>query len=718
MSKFKMKGAVKGQGRRRGVAFEQPQKTSHPTEFIGTISLTRSGNGFVTPDGGGEDVMIMARDIGTALTGDKVEVLMTLPFRGVKRPTGRILRVVERATRNIVCTLEQNGELWTAVPITPTYKHTFNLEEVGNAKHGDRIVVRFKAWDNPYFNPDAELVSVIGPASNPSLDTISVMTQYALERDFPDQVISEAEEVSARLEDHDQRMDLRNKYIFTIDPATAKDFDDALSLEIDADGNRVLGVHIADVSHYVTPGSELDREARKRGTSVYFVDQVIPMLPEQLSNGVCSLVSNEDRLAFSVFITFNAEGIILKRSFSKSIIRSKLRLTYEQAQEMIDTNGECDIGDAEGRRLVVEINKLSQQLRAIRFKKLSLNISAPELEILMENDEMVGIRPAPHFPAHELVEEAMVAANEVVAMELSTKKLPYIARFHDKPDEEKLEELSASLTMLGIMAGDLNDTRNLVRLLKAVEDSPLQYFVSTLVLRSMKRAEYSAENEGHFGLAKRYYSHFTSPIRRYPDLISHRQLAALLAGERQPSKEELMAIAASSTATEYNAEMASRDLIEIKKYRYLEQLVSQEDKIGSHEFEAVIVRVAEFGVFVELPDLQISGMIHASMLSNAFLRYDKNRECLVGGGTSFAAGDTLKVYPIKINFEERKVDFALVSDDGSTNRRTVLSTEGERSSALKGSRKLKENGRKGKFASKFETKHSKRDKHKGGKHRR
>jgi ribonuclease R len=195
-------------------------------------------------------------------------------------------------------------------------------------------------------------------------------------------------------------------------------------------------------------------------------------------------------------------------------------------------------------------------------------------------------------------------------MELSTKKLPYIARFHDKPDEEKLEELSASLTMLGIMAGDLNDTRNLVRLLKAVEDSPLQYFVSTLVLRSMKRAEYSAENEGHFGLAKRYYSHFTSPIRRYPDLISHRQLAALLLGERQPSKDELMAIAASSTATEYNAEMASRDLIEIKKYRYLEQLVSQEDKIGSHEFEAVIVRVAEFGVFVELPLFNITGMIN------------------------------------------------------------------------------------------------------------
>lgn len=714
MSKFKMKGAVKGQGRRRGAMFEQQsQKSSHPTEFIGTISLTRSGNGFVTPDAGGEDVMIMASDVGTALTGDKVEVLMSLPFRGVKRPTGRVLRVVERATRNIVCTLEQNGELWTAVPITPTYKHTFNLYDVGDAKPGDRIVVRFKAWDNPYFNPDAELVSIIGPASNPSLDTISVMTQYALERDFPDQVISEAEEVSARLEDHDQRQDLREKYIFTIDPATAKDFDDALSLEIDAEGNRVLGVHIADVSHYVTPGSELDREARRRGTSVYFVDQVIPMLPEQLSNGVCSLVPNEDRLAFSVFITFNAEGIILKRSFTKSIIRSKLRLTYEQAQQMIDTNGECDIGDAEGRRLVVEINRLSQQLRQIRFKKLSLNISAPELEILMENDEMVGVRPAPHFPAHELVEEAMVAANEVVAMELSSNKLPYLARFHDQPDEEKLEELSASLTMLGIMAGDLTDTRNLVRLLKAVENSPLQYFVSTLVLRSMKRAEYSAESEGHFGLAKRYYSHFTSPIRRYPDLISHRQLAALLVGERQPSKDELMAIAASSTATEYTAEMASRDLIEIKKYRYLEQLV-QQDKIGSQEFEAVIVRVAEFGVFVELPDLQISGMIHASLLSNSFLRYDKNRECLVGGGVSFAAGDSLKVYPIKVNFEERKVDFALVSAEGAINPHAVLSTEGERPNPMKGGRRLKENGRKGKYASKFESKnkglHNKRGK--------
>ncbi|MBO7299132.1 MAG: VacB/RNase II family 3'-5' exoribonuclease [Kiritimatiellae bacterium] len=708
MSKFKMKGAVKGQVRRRGAMLDQqPAKSSLPNEFTGIISLTRSGNGFVTPDCGGDDVMIMARDVGTALTGDKVEVLMALPFRGVKRPTGRVLRVVERASRNIVCTLEQNGAFWTAVPITPTYKHTFNLYDAGNAKPGDRIVVRFKAWDNPYFNPDAELVSVIGPASNPSLDTIAVMTQYALERDFPDQVISEAEEVSARLEDTADREDLREKYIFTIDPATAKDFDDALSLDIDEEGNRVLGVHIADVSHYVTTGSALDREARRRGTSVYFVDQVIPMLPEQLSNGVCSLVPNEDRLAFSVFITFSSEGIMLKRRFTKSVICSKQRLTYEQAQEMIDANGQCDLADAECRRLVVEINKLSQQLREIRFKKLSLNISAPELEILMENDEMVGVRPAPHFPAHELVEEAMVAANEAVAMELSTKKLPYIARFHDKPDEEKLEELSASLTMLGIMAGDLTDTRNLVRLLKAVENSPLQYFVSTLVLRSMKRAEYSAENEGHFGLAKRYYSHFTSPIRRYPDLVSHRQLAALLFGERQPSKDELIAIAASSTTTEANAEQASRDLIEIKKYRYLEQLVEQ-DKIGTHEFEAIIVRVAEFGVFVELPDLQISGMIHASLLSNSFLRYDKNRECLVGGGTSFAAGDSLKVYPIKVNFEERKVDFALVSDGDVSKARTVLSTEGERSPSMKGGRKLKENGRKGKYASKFEHKHSKK----------
>lgn len=703
MSKHRMKGAVKGQGRRRNGL--QEHQSSSPSEFVGIISIARSGNGFVTPEKGGEDVMIMARDVGTALTGDKVEVLMSLPFRGVKRPTGRVLRVVERAQRNIVCTLQQNGSLWTAVPITPNYKHTFNLFDVGAAKPGDRVVVRFKDWDNPYFNPDAELVSIIGPASNPSLDTIAVMTQYALEKDFPNEVINEAEIVSAKLEDYGNRMDLREKYIFTIDPATAKDFDDALSLELDIEGNRVLGVHIADVSHYVEQGSALDREARRRGTSVYFVDQVIPMLPEQLSNGVCSLVPNEDRLAFSVFITFNAEGIMLKRSFAKSIIRSKLRLTYEQAQEMIDTNGQCELGDAEGRRLVVEINKLSQQLREIRFKKLSLNISAPELEILMENDEMVGVRPAPHFPAHELVEEAMVAANEAVAMELSSNKLPYVARFHDQPDEEKLEELSASLTMLGIMAGDLTDNRNLVRLLKAVENSPLQYYVSTLVLRSMKRAEYSAENEGHFGLAKRYYSHFTSPIRRYPDLVSHRQLAALLAGERQPSKDELMAIAASSTATEYNAEQASRDLIEIKKYRYLEQLVAL-DKVGTKNFEAVIVRVAEFGVFVELPDLQISGMIHSSLLSNKFLRYDKNRECLTGGGVSFAAGDSLMVYPIKVDFDERKVDFALVGEDKDTSHpRAILSTEGERSNAMRGGRKLKENGRKGKYASKFESKH-------------
>lgn len=627
----------------------------------GVLSVARSGTGFVAADDGGEDIMIPSGDVGQAFPGDKVSVRLSQQPRGEKRRAGRILEVLERGTGDIVCTLRRTGEYLAAVPMIPNFKHTFHVEDTKGAKEGDRVIVRFTSWDNPMLNPDAEITAVIGPADNPSFDTESIIKMYDLPGDFPPGVEREAETVSVRLKQPGSREDLRSKFIITIDPATAKDFDDALSFETDAEGHRVLGVHIADVSHFVRVGSPIDAEARKRGTSVYLVDKVIPMLPEQLSNGVCSLVPDEDRLAFSAFITFNAAGTMVSRKFMHSIIRSKRRLTYEQAQEVIDANGGAEqVCNAECRALIMQLHELSQQLRANRFKRFALDISSPEMQVELDaNGMMVGIHPAVHSVSHELVEEAMVAANEAVAAEVSSRRIPYISRYHEAPSEEKIADLSASVAALGLDPGDLMNTGNLARLLKAVHGTPLQYYVSMQVLKSMKRAEYAVDHEGHFGLAKRFYSHFTSPIRRYPDLVIHRQLSALITGEKsgQPSREELAVIAATSTATEFRAEQASRDLIEMKKYRFLAKQIADGQPL---EYDAVIVKVMEFGTFVEIPEVQIGGLIHISQISEKFVRYDSFRERLTAPGISLGAGDKLRVLVSSVNFDERKVDFTVV----------------------------------------------------------
>ncbi len=646
-------------------------------KVTGVLSVARSGTGFVAPDGGGDDIMIPSEAVGQAFPGDRVSVSLSPPKRGDTRKSGRIEEILERGKIDIVCTLRRTGAFLAAVPMIPNYQHTFNVTDPKDAKEGDRVIVRFTSWENPMLNPDADLVAVIGPADNPSLDTESIIKMYDLPGDFPPVVIREAQTVSMKLKQTGAREDLREKLIITIDPATAKDFDDALSLDIDEEGRRVLGVHIADVSHFVRVGSAIDSEARKRGTSVYLVDKVIPMLPEQLSNGVCSLVPNEDRLAFSAFLTFNAGGTMVARRFTHSTIRSKQRLTYEQAQDVIDANANAkQVGTPEGRALILALNELSQQLRANRFKRFALDISSPEMQVDLDaNGMMVGIHTAVHSVSHELVEEAMVSANEAVAAEISNRRIPYISRFHEAPAEEKIADLSAAVAALGLEPGDLMNTGNIARLLKAVYDTPLQYYVSMLVLKSMKRAEYTVDHEGHFGLAKRFYSHFTSPIRRYPDLVLHRQLSILLSGDKagQPTRDELAAIAATSTDTEFRAEQASRDLIEIKKYRFLAQQLESGKPL---EYDAVVVKVMEFGVFVEIPEIQIGGLIHISSLSDKFVRYDSFRDRLTAPGLSIGSGDKLRVLVSSVNFDDRKVDFSVVgieSDRGKPVKRDLSS---------------------------------------------
>lgn len=495
------------------------------------------------------------------------------------------------------------------------------------------------------------------PGKTPSVDTASVVKFYKLPKSFPHDVLSEARAVPRKMEVGD-RLDLRKKFIFTCDPVTARDYDDAISLETDRKGNRILGVHIADVSHYVRPGTALDREAYKRSTSVYLADRVIPMLPEELSNGVCSLVPGEDRLAFSVFMTFDRNGDMIRRSFAKSVIRSKVRFTYEQVMTVI-SGGRKAVRGSSDLKTVLAVNDLAQQLRAKRFACGALDIEIPETEVLLDADgEMMGLVTRPYDESHQMVEECMVAANEAVAAELWGKGVKILARLHEPPDEEKILALRGELRGLGVKVGNISNQKVFAQLLRTIRSNPLYPTMAVMVLRSMKRAVYSASAIGHFGLAKRYYAHFTSPIRRYPDLVLHRQLAEYLAKGVRAAKigqKQLDKWAEHTSEMEELASEAERALVEIKKFRLLEEQIGTRQIV---DYDAVVSKCMPFGCFVEVPELSVSGLVHISLLSSGYVRYNESDGSLSApGGKSWRPGTAMKVHVEKVDFDQRRIDF-------------------------------------------------------------
>ena len=509
------------------------------------------------------------------------------------------------------------------------------------------------------------------PGKTPREDTAAVMKFYKLPKAFPPAVLAEAKKVARDLATLDVeksgRLDLRSTFIFTCDPVTARDYDDALSLETDRDGNRVLGVHIADVSHYVQPGSALDREAYRRSTSVYLCDRVVPMLPEELCNGVCSLVPDEDRLAFSVFMTFDKAGEMVARRFAKSVIRSQARFTYEEVMAILDGAGgkggkvllpeTLDVSPRVCVRTIRAIGELAQQLRAKRFAAGALDLEVPEAEVTLDADgEMTGLVTRPYDESHQMIEECMVAANEAVAKELWANGVKILARLHESPDPEKLLTLRAEMRGLGVKMGNIENPKVFAQFLKAIKKNPLYPTLATMVLRSMKRAVYDARAIGHFGLAKKYYAHFTSPIRRYPDLTLHRQLAAYLAKKNAKVPPKTLAQwAAHTSEREEIATEAERSLLEIKKYRLLEaQLTSRQVR----DYEAVISKCMPFGCFVEIPELAVSGLVHISLLSRKYVTFNASDQSLVApGGASWRVGDKLKVHVARVDFRERRIDF-------------------------------------------------------------
>lgn len=548
------------------------------------------------------------------------------------------------------------------------------------------MVIQFTEWAHKHVSPEAEIIEVIGPETNPSLDTLTIIRHYGLRDNFPAPVLREAEASPDLLADPGQRRDLREWFIFTIDPATSRDFDDALSLTTDARGHRVLGIHIADVEHFVRPGTALDREARRRGNSVYLPDKVLPMLPEQLSNGLCSLRPDEDRLAFSVLITFNDEGAPLHTEFCKSLIRSRWRLNYGQALALLEGREPAGVAvSSTGTALLKQVHQLAQQLRARRQAQWALDLDVPEYEVIMGADGMIAdIRQNLNDISHQLIEECMVAANEAVDRELSARGFALIHRVHEPPRPEKLEMLAAQLKDMGLRPGDLSHRKNIADFLKKVAGHPLEYDIKLATLKSMQRAVYSPQALGHYGLAKKFYAHFTSPIRRYPDLLAHRTLQAMLGRRRSPyGPGELAGISRECSRTELVAETAEKNLLEIKKYRFLEQqLARKQPKV----YDAVVVRVKNFGLFVELKQLQVQGLVHVSTLSDKFLRYDEQRRVLCAGQVRFAVGDRLKVLPVRVDFDKRQIDFAIAGQERFMRPRVGKSRRLEQSRGTRGSR--------------------------------
>ncbi len=646
----------------------------------GTLSIHQAGYGFLITEKPGEpDIFVAAENTGTAMHSDRVVVRITRDpayARAKGRREGRVIRILERAQDTIVGTLQHSRNFYYVIPDDPRIVHDVYVQVPPRAPlpkvptRGDKVVVRLEAWESRHVNPEGDIIELLGPASAPGVDMLSIIRKYHLPTDFPRGVLDEVNRVSETVDAGklDGREDLRKKFIITIDPDDARDFDDAIQVEKIDNGGWQLGVHIADVAAYVEPGSALDREARRRGNSVYLPDRVVPMLPERLSNGVCSLNPGVDRLTHSVFINFDKNGVAKRARFAKSVIRSAQRLTYKQAYAILKSSARDQL--SEQLHLAW---RLASLLRRKRFEHGSLDLDFPEVKVrLDETGKPVRLERIDNDESHQLIEECMLAANEAVARELKMRAVPTIYRVHENPDPEKLAEYREFVLSFSYKVGDLTHRAELQRLLASIRGKPEEQALKIGLLKSLKRARYAPQPLGHYGLAKPNYLHFTSPIRRYADLVVHRALAACT-GKHQSQIDmgQIASIAEHISMTERIAADAEIEAVRMKKLEFFQR---QLDQRNPQIFRAAIVDVRNYGLVVELPDALVTGLVHISSLASDFYLFEPMQRRLIGRRSRkrFGVGDEVRVFVVRVDAFKRQVDFAIASETPmKTDRRKV-----------------------------------------------
>jgi ribonuclease R len=627
-------------------------------QVTGVLSTTRRGDAFVRPDGPGEDVFVPGGRLATAMDGDRVIVLIDRRPRG-RNPEGRVVEILEREHETIVGTYHRLKRVSFVVPLSEKLEREVLVPgpEGSGAEDGDVVVVRLRSYGDGRSRASGVIEKVLGPLSDPGVDVLAIVHAYGLALEFPPEVLAAADEAARRgtNEPGPGRIDRTGMLTFTIDPADAKDHDDALSIERRGDGLVEVGVHIADVSHFVRSGGIVDREAVGRGTSVYLVDRVIPMLPAVLSSDVCSLMAGEPRFAISLFMLLDRDGRVRERRYERTTIRCRYALSYEQAQEVLDGRG--SIG-AEVDEALRSLDDHARGIREARRARGALDLDIPESKVVLDDQGLPqDIQKRARHDSHRLIEDYMILANEVVASDLEARDLEGLYRVHEAPSAERLEELAEALQPLGLQVPTRHrpKPRDIQALLDVPRGEEAHILVSTLVLRTLAKARYDIENLGHFGLASGGYTHFTSPIRRYPDLVVHRVLAGEFLGGRRLTEEEneaLEAVAEQSSTREKGAEEAERATVALKKVEFMERHLGD-------VFTGRISGVAPFGVFVTLERYFVEGLVHVRTLEDDFYEFNRGRYALVGvrSGRSWRLGERVEVQVVKVDKEARHIDF-------------------------------------------------------------
>ena len=637
--------------------------------FVGKFVAHRKGFGFVESDEEyTQDLFIPAADTNGAMHNDRVVAEITKPATDERRAEGAIIKVVEREITKVVGEFQSNKTFGFVIADEKKFNQDIYIPKkyFSGAKDGDKVVVQITVWPQAGRKPEGKIIEVLGPKGEKEVEILSIIRAHGLPEEFPKKVLEEAQKVAQPIsqEEIDRRLDIRDSNIFTIDGEDAKDLDDAISIERLSNGNFKLGVHIADVTHYVHEKSKLDKEALKRATSVYLVDTVIPMLPKTLSNGVCSLNPHEDKLTLSVFMEIDRKGNVQQYDIKETIINSKARMTYTEVSDILEHDDEELKAKyshvADDFKTAEELAKILMQRRNQRG---AIDFDFPEAKIILTPEGKVSdIKEYERRISNRIIEEFMLITNETVAEHYFWLNIPFVYRIHETPSPEKMQELGKFVSTFGYtIKGDLEEVhpKALQSIISAIKGKREEEAISTIMLRSLRQARYSPECSGHFGLAAKYYSHFTSPIRRYPDLQIHRIIKEQLNNKINKKRQEQLVnivdyASTQSSERERAADLAERDVKDYYKAVYME------DKVGE-EFDGVVSSVTSFGMFIELPNT-VEGLSRLANMRDDYYIYDEMTYTIIGERTrkTYRIGDPVRIKVDNVNVDLREIDFKIL----------------------------------------------------------